>query len=130
MSQSVFLVALAMLTALSGLALLWMLIQRRHLREERHGERPRDERPASESRAGDVELRELEDLDDADLHDEGGERPRRLIDDYAIPTAFDDAADLRDEEPDVGKICPRCGARYGSHHRFCERDNSELAALN
>ncbi|MBW2452923.1 MAG: hypothetical protein JRI68_00335 [Deltaproteobacteria bacterium] len=39
--------------------------------------------------------------------------------------------DLRtDDPPDLAKICPACGLRYGLESRTCERDNSELAAIN
>ena len=35
-----------------------------------------------------------------------------------------------EDDPDLAKICPSCGQRYGLESRICERDNSELAALN
>lgn len=63
-----------------------------------------------------------------------GDRPRRPIDDFAIPVDFERAAPSADDEDDdtapAGKICPRCGARYRSHSRVCAHDQSELASLN
>jgi hypothetical protein len=109
MGRDLFLVVLAALTAVCGIALLVMIRRRR-------AEASRRERLETEKS---VET----DRDDA-------AEPRRLIDDYAIPVSFDDAQDDKDDEPDISKICPSCGRRYGSHHRICERDNSELAALN
>jgi len=35
-----------------------------------------------------------------------------------------------DGDPDLAKICPACGQRYGLECRTCDRDNSELAAIN
>ncbi len=35
-----------------------------------------------------------------------------------------------DDDPDLAKLCPACGLRYGLESRTCERDNSELAAIN
>ncbi len=41
---------------------------------------------------------------------------------------------MGDDEPDDGhelaKICPTCGLRYRHEFRTCQRDNSELAAIN
>jgi len=57
------------------------------------------------------------------------DEPRLRLEDYTRPADFED-----DEEPDEdlveAKICPRCGSRYRYHHRFCEHDDAELAALN
>ena len=112
-AREVFLAVLALLTLVAGVALVIVVARRR--RQE----------AAPPAGAGPARV---------------GERSRyglarasreRRIDDFATPTAFDDSPKLaREVEEDIGKICPRCGARYGSHHRFCEHDNSELAALN
>jgi hypothetical protein len=108
-SQSLFITVLAVLTAIAGTALVMMLLRRRR--------RAR----VAEARA--------KALAEKRAKDAAAER-RRTIDDYAIPVGFDSRPGA-DDEPDVGKICPACGARYASHHRFCQRCNdSELAALN
>ena len=116
MGRDLFLVVLAVLTAVSGVALLVMAARRRRLAAERGTERRVERDEVASSRQDDPPTT--------------GE-DRRLIDDYAIPVSFDGArGDSKEDEPDISKICPRCGRRYGSHHRICERDNSELAALN
>ena len=107
MARDLFLLVLALLTMVAGVALAIMILRRR--RERAHAAR----------RSGRARY--------------GLARPsqQRRIDDFATPTAFDESIKkARDIDDDLGKICPRCGARYGSHHRFCEHDNSELAALN
>ena len=113
MGRETFLIVLAALTVLCGVALLIMARKRR----------------AERARSEESPRRSMESIADEESADERATPPRR-IDEYAIPVSFERARDLLDDEVDVGKICPRCGARYGSHHRFCERDNSELAALN
>lgn len=106
MARDLFLLVLALLTVVAGVALAIALMRRHRERKVRSGARG--------ARYG--------------LARPGG---RRRIDDFAAPIAFDDSPKVtREIDEDAGKICPRCGARYGSHHRFCEHDNSELAALN
>lgn len=115
MGRDLFLVVLALLTAVSGIALFVMAMRRRGLAARTRGS-SHDTDP----------LAEPDDEDRAPADDD-----RRLIDDYAIPVSFDSAGDeSKEDDLDISKICPRCGRRYGSHHRICERDNSELAALN
>jgi hypothetical protein len=106
-----FLIVLAALTLVSGIALVVMARRRR----------------LSSNSSEDGATEPVEPPVDAT---EAPQEATRRIDEYAIPVSFERARDLLDDEVDIGKICPRCGARYGSHHRFCERDNSELAALN
>jgi hypothetical protein len=134
MARDPFLIVLALLTVATGIALLVMVARRR---KGATGLRPSPPHDRDDSQAPAMSL-----IPDAPQEDDGGDGVtasttseakdrRRLIDDYAIPASFDRSGDNPlDDEPDIGKICPRCGARYGSHHRFCERDNSELAALN
>lgn len=57
------------------------------------------------------------------------EETRVRIEEYARPTDFDDE-DEADDDLIEAKICPRCGSRYRYHHRYCEHDDAELAALN
>ncbi len=112
-TKDLFIVVLAALTVMSGVAMLIMFFRRRRER---------------------AEAALLDDLDASRLrlpvtaisHDTPPADARRPIDDYAIAVDLDGG----DDDEDVGKICPSCGKRYRSHHRFCERDNSELAALN
>lgn len=108
---------LAVLTAAAGAALMVMIVKRRRAAREaarRRNEKARDEKESARHAA---------------VRDAAAER-RRTIDDYAIPVGFDSRGGA-DDEIDIGKICPACGARYASHHRFCQRCNdSELAALN
>jgi hypothetical protein len=106
-ARDLFLLVLALLTLVAGVALAIMILRRRR-------ERVLAGKMSARARYGLA-------------------RPsrQRRIDDFATPTAFDDSPKkAREIDDDLGKICPRCGARYGSHHRFCEHDNSELAALN
>jgi hypothetical protein len=102
-AQDFFIATLAILTVVCGGALLAMLWRRR--RQRRVAAAPGAERERSR-----------------------GSGPR-AIDDYALPVSFE-MQGAGEEERDVGKICPACGSRYGSHFRYCERDNAELAALN
>lgn len=115
MGRDLFLVVLALLTAVSGVALFVMALRRRRLGTD----------AAKRNIAHDADAAGAVDEARETVDDE-----RRLIDDYAIPVSFDGAREESEEEPDISKICPRCGRRYGSHHRICERDNIELAALN
>ena len=103
-AQDFFIATLAVLTVAVGSVLLAMVRRRR-----RRATKPTKPSalPAGPARAG---------------------QPRP-IDDYALPVSLEQEAD-DPEERDLGKICPACGSRYGSHFRYCERDNSELAALN
>jgi hypothetical protein len=106
-ARDLFMLVLALLTLVAGVALAIMIVRRK---------RDRRQTTAEGKTGGYGAVRT---------------RRRRLIDDYAAPGAFDVAPKKRPLlDPDAGKICPRCGARYGSHHRFCEHDNSELTALN
>lgn len=108
-AQSLFIIILAVLTAAAGTALVVMLLRKR--REENEAVRRAEEGAARRAR-------------------EAAAEKRRTIDDYAIPVGFDTRSGA-DDEVDIGKICPACGARYASHHRFCQRcGDSELAALN
>ncbi len=112
-AQDLFIATLAVLTAVCGCALLALLWRRRRqLTAERREER--------EQAAEDASVAALDSK-------ESGTRP---IDDYALPISFERAHKTSEEDDDIGKICPACGSRYGSHFRYCERDNSELAALN
>jgi hypothetical protein len=104
-AQDLFIATLAVLTVVCGSVLLAMLWRRRKLRLE--AARPRATAPSKPVAAS----------------------VSRPIDDYALPVSLD-AGTSSEEEGDVGKICPTCGSRYGSHFRYCERDNAELAALN
>lgn len=112
MTKDLFIVVLAALTVMSGVAMLVMFFRRRRERAEA---RVREEHE-------DVALLPITSVS----HDSPPDAGRRRIDDYAIPVELDGV----DEDDDLGKICPSCGKRYRSHHRFCERDDSELAALN
>lgn len=111
--NDVLLVVVAALTFLVGVVLGVMVWQRRRgddLPEE--AAEPLRTRPAGKGAA---------------------DRPWRPIDDFAIPVDFERPAPLKEEEDAfalAGKICPRCGARYRSHSRVCEHDQSELASLN
>ena len=99
---------LALLTLVAGAALATMILRRRRERQLRVVDTTRARYGAAQPVRG-----------------------RRAIDDFASLAAFEESPSKpADVEDDAGKICPRCGARYGSHHRFCEHDNSELAALN
>jgi hypothetical protein len=116
-THEAFVIVLAVLTAMCGLALVMLLLRRR--REERDAVVRERELEASQ-RAIEAQRR-------SEIERNGGKK-RRKIDDYAKPISFE--GKRPDEDDDVGKICPACGSRYRSHFRFCERDNSELAALN
>ncbi len=108
MGQSLFITILAVLTVAVGALLVTMLVRQRRERLATERRLKAAARRAREVRA----------------------EKKRTIDDYAIPVGFD-ARTGSDEEVDIGKICPACGARYGSHHRTCQRcGDSELAALN
>ena len=121
MGRDLFLVVPAVLTAVSGIALFVMTIRRRRLAAA--------SRPSTTHR-GDLR-KEADDEKSASDESRADDEGRRLIDDYAIPVSFDSAREeAKEDELDISKICPRCGRRYGAHHRICERDNSELAALN
>ncbi len=152
MSQSLFITVLAALTIAAGVAFLVMLQRRRRAartadEHARQAERAADEATRRARDASRAERNEFSghpafshpgrsgfgDLSDFDADDFLAEPPpakHRTIDDYAIPVGFD-ARSGSDEETDFGKICPACGARYASHHRYCEHcGDSELAALN
>jgi hypothetical protein len=123
-ARDVFLILLAVLTAGAGAVLLIMLVRRRRaarLLAARAAAAQHNLVAEAAARAA-ARARPVELAADAGA--------RRTIDDYAIPVGFDSRPGLEDEV-DIGKICPVCGARYASHHRFCQRcGDSELAALN
>jgi ribosomal protein L40E len=111
-SQSFFITVLAVLTAIVGTVFVVMVMRRR------------EEARADAERAEEAATRRARDAVDP------AAATRRTIDDYAIPVGFDSRPNA-DDEVDIGKICPTCGARYASHHRFCQKcGDSELAALN
>jgi hypothetical protein len=119
-ARDVFLILLAVLTAGAGAVLLIMLVRRR--RAARVAAARLAAQAEAEARALALAARTRSELVPS--------ATRRTIDDYAIPVGFDSRPGPEDEV-DIGKICPACGARYASHHRFCQRcGDSELAALN
>ncbi len=142
MSQSLFITILAVLPAIVGTVLVMMLLERR---SKAKGDEPRrdrlpnggglgsaahfDDPYAALTATNDDALPHTQVSPDGATAEPGADVRRRTIDDYAIPVGFD--TNGPDDEVDVGKICPSCGARYASHHRFCQQCNdSELAALN
>ena len=82
MTKDLFIVVLASLTLMSGIALVMMILRRRR-------ERAEAEERESELRF-EREERERE-LDALQLRDEASKRSRRPIDDYAVPIELDGA---------------------------------------
>jgi hypothetical protein len=109
-TQMLFIVALGALTAVSGVAVVVMVMRERRAREV--------QRRAAEKAAAARRL--------APTCTAGA--TKRKIDEFGRPFTFDVAPP--EDDADAAKICPACGSRYRSHYRFCQRDNSELAALN
>jgi hypothetical protein len=113
-TQELFIVALGVLTAVSGVAVVMMAMRERRAREMK--------RLAAEKAAA---ARRLAPTCTA------GATKRKIdahLSDFGRPFTFNE--EPPEEDADAAKICPACGSRYRSHYRFCQRDNSELAALN
>ncbi len=103
MTQVAFLWLLGGVTALFGVATVWMLVDRSRLGKALLT-RPRALPPVGSTRAN-----------DAEPYDDGA-----ATDDLSDPLMASEAA----------VICPTCGARYGRGRRRCSRDASPLAALH
>jgi hypothetical protein len=137
-TRDLFIVALAIATAAAGIALLAMLIRRRRREKQMHRwaalgpppmptmtRRPppplvRARAAASASYAGEA-MGQMP-VATAALHEE--EAP------YIEEEAEEGIPFGAPGPGDIGKICPTCGSRYGSHYRVCERDNTDLAAVH
>jgi len=112
-TRDTFIVLLAVATAVCGVALFIMYLRRRQaqrleLEHTQLEQLARERRQQAARRAAAAEV--MPEMNDGMV---------------VVEPNCDTADPL-----EIGKICPACGSRYRFHFRVCERDNSELAALN
>ena len=125
MADATLLWILGSLTALTGGALVWMLIKRRReaiVQAIEHEERLAQLARIAQ-RARKAEERERQAQQDA-------ERNVLVPAHWRASTDPEEAAEAQLDGEGPAQICPHCGKRYGYGVRVCARDNKKLSALN